>query len=180
MKPYERPLTMKQGEWLRSKYRKAFPSMRGLDYNNEESTQRQGVDLYVNFNDLKPIKVDEKARWQYYGDILLEDWSIFEIKKPGWTRDTSKITDCIAYFFPEQEIFYMIHYPSLRDWFYEHYDTVLMEIRQKRIKAWGKEKEYAMGETLGQLGNANYHTANIPVNINDFEPDWLAKNFWAY
>ena len=74
----------------------------------------------------------------------------------------------------------MIHYPSLRDWFYEHYDTVLMEIRQKRIKAWGKEKEYAMGETLGQLGNANYHTANIPVNINDFEPDWLAKNFWAY
>jgi hypothetical protein len=115
--------------------------------------------------------IEEKVRTRYYGDLLLEDWSVYEKRTPGWTRDKHKTTDYLAYYYPRQRIFWIMHFPALRDWFYENYDTVLAEIKRQDIKRFNSE--YVWGKTK----ESGYHTANIPVPLSVFGCDWINKHF---
>jgi hypothetical protein len=64
---------------------------------------KTGVDYWVHVNDGKPIGVDVKIRRQDrrlrgYDDLALETWSDIERQKIGWTRDASKSTDWVLWY----------------------------------------------------------------------------------
>ena len=178
MKPSGRPLDRSQQAWVQSKYKLAFPHLTRIESNEDVETQKRGVDLYIHLLGEASTRVEEKVRWRYYNDILLEDWSVYEEQKLGWARDMSKITEYLAYYFPETRVFWIMCYPALRHWFLENYEIILHPILRDRIRRLGKENEYIWGKT--ESPGYNYHTANIPVPLDTFDPAWFRKNFWIY
>jgi hypothetical protein len=75
--------------------------------------QRGGIDRFVDLRDGSSIKIDEKVRYEDYGDIFLEYWSSREHNTPGWTiRDLT--CDYIAYAIVPTETCYLFPFQVLR------------------------------------------------------------------
>jgi len=161
--------------WIESIYKKAFPSLISIEENTEKITQKQGVDFYLYIKAPKPIKLEVKDRYYDYPDILLEDYSCWERRTPGWARDMSKVTDYLSYIVhPRKEIF-MFYYLALRRYFLSEYDR-LFDCYVKHSKT----GTYIWGKTLDREREILYKTANIPVPLSDFPRGWLLKNCWRY
>src|SRR5688572_29161879 len=73
--------------WWRDVYRTAFPSLRSMVSVKEDGwAQRGGIDRVLTLSSGRTIYVDEKVREKDYGDIILEQWSDVERRKPGWIQ----------------------------------------------------------------------------------------------
>jgi hypothetical protein len=78
-------------------YKKAFPTMIGMhDHRQDGPHQRQGIDRSVVLGNGKTLWIDEKVRFTTYEDIVLEEWSSWERKVPGWVAKPL-FADYIAY-----------------------------------------------------------------------------------
>lgn len=153
--------------WIEVAYKKAFPHLVAIFYNKEVETQKKGVDLYAKIENGTRVKIEEKVRGYSYDDLLLEDYSNYEQRTPGWARDITKISDYLAYILLPSRLVYIIYFPALRRIFIERYPE------------WSKVP-YKFGKTFDQDNNLLYTTANIPVPIVYFPKDWRLKNWWTY
>ena len=77
-------------------YAKAFPGGVMVDHRQDGEHQRAGVDRSITMPNAKQILIDEKARFNDYGDILLEYWSDEAKRVPGWVCKPLRC-DYIAY-----------------------------------------------------------------------------------
>lgn len=127
----------------------------------DKASDINGTDYWAIRQDLPPLSVDVKVRAEDYklkghDDLALETWSKVN-EKIGWTRDITKRTDFILWYWTDTGRFVLVSFPELccvfnkywRDWYgkYKHAvqssgdwtseclfvpRTVLME----RIMAW--------------------------------------------
>lgn len=141
----------------------------------------QGIDTIVVFENGKRISFDEKFRSKDYGDILLEEISVWRTfpqlnnkligskepitysmieqydLSPGWTRKNSHV-DYITYVFRKSKRVYFLPFLLLRRAFDKHYETWLKESIWYNKR--GKQEGRHYTNTEGR-----YHTTNIPVPI---------------
>lgn len=95
-------------------YQKAFPMMQEMiNHRQDGDHQRHGIDRSIILRNSKQILVDEKIRFKPYDDILLEVWSDFERKKPGWVAK-DLLCDYIAYAVSPLGRCYLLPTPQLR------------------------------------------------------------------
>ena len=73
-----------------------FPQDRvKMDYDAE--LQKLGFDKRISFLDGRNFVIEEKVRYQDYGDVFVERWEDKTIEKVGWAWDPRLICDYIAY-----------------------------------------------------------------------------------
>jgi len=100
--------------WWTAVYDIAFPGhLSAVSVRNDGWAQRGGIDRVVTLSSGKAISIDEKVRHRSYGDILLEQWSDHELKKPGWMQK-DLACDFIAYAFVPDERCYLLPFLTLR------------------------------------------------------------------
>jgi len=125
-------------------YFRVFPHLLRVETVRDELLQKQGVDKILHFEGHKTILIDEKKRRKDYGDILLEEYSDYDRRKPGWLSK-DKHTDYIVYaIMPSQKVYLL---PFL----------ILQLVWIKHYKDW-KEK-YNRVYSL----NRTYRTSNLPI-----------------
>lgn len=139
-------------------YRKFFPNMKEVKAtsNFNLTAQKSGIDKIITLNNGKEIKIEEKKRRTDYGDILLEEWSVFRNgkgEKKGWTGDPKKVSDYIIYIIlPKIYIF--------------PYDMLQLAWRTN-YKLWlNKAKNEEDGFRYVEAPNPGYITTNIAVPTN--------------
>lgn len=106
-------------------YKTAFHNYAGMQKVGMDGwAQRGGIDRVITLTSGKTITVDEKVRAKDYGDILLEYWSNFEKKIPGWVaKDLA--CDFIAYAIMPARKCYLLNFQLLREaWIKNHKDWV--------------------------------------------------------
>ena len=83
-------------------YRRLWPDMLAcVRLDADSPLQRAGVDRAIFLPHRQtPIHVDEKKRDKDWGDCLIEEWSVLEKQKIGWSLDPSKVCDFVAYAVP--------------------------------------------------------------------------------
>jgi len=85
------------------------------------ANDRAGCDYYVERHGLFSLGVDLKLRAEDYSvkppdyadDLALETWSVIEKEIVGWTRDASKATDYILWFWKDTGRFFIVPFPPL-------------------------------------------------------------------
>lgn len=98
-------------------YRKAFGDELIAFHSVREDgdAQRAGIDRVLVLSSTKTLKIDEKVRSRHYPDVLLEIWSDYQKKKPGWAHSERKLLcDYIAYAIVPTQTCYLLPYPLLR------------------------------------------------------------------
>lgn len=82
---------------------------------SEAKEDKHGTDWWVIREYNRPISVDLKARSKDYksDDLALETWSVVEKKIIGWTRDITKSTDYILWFWEDTKKWCLIPFPLL-------------------------------------------------------------------
>ena len=101
------------GWWL-DLYRKAFPSMiSAVSVRNDGWAQRGGIDRVITLACGRTYTVDEKVRANEWRDILLEQWSDEDRRKPGWVQKPLAC-DFIAYAFAPSRRAYLLPVPLLQ------------------------------------------------------------------
>lgn len=106
-------------------YQAAFHNFAGMHKVGIDGwAQRGGIDRIIMLNSGKTLSVDEKVREKDYGDILLEFWSNFEKKVPGWVaKDLA--CDFIAYAIMPARKCYLLNFQLLREaWIKNHKEWV--------------------------------------------------------
>jgi len=161
--------------WLNTLYRQAFPHLRRIEGNTDLATQFEGVDKRFYCRNPRPYRIEEKLRYTDYGDLLLEDYSNYTTKRPGWARDTQKTTEFLAYIIVPSKALWIVRYPALRQYFLANY----VGLYERYVKQ-SKTGDYVWGKTPTRDGCLPFQTANIPVPIKEFPKNWLATNFWGY
>ena len=84
----------------------------------DEASDRSGTDYWALRHDLPPLSIDCKVRRldpiDKYGedDLALETWSV-KGRSPGWTRDETKRTDYILWFWTTSGRFELVPFPPL-------------------------------------------------------------------
>lgn len=76
---------------------------------------RSGTDWWVQRHNNKPLSIDLKARGKDYGqdDLALETWSVVEKDVIGWTRDATKASDYILWFWNDTRRWCLVPFPML-------------------------------------------------------------------
>jgi len=99
--------------WWGEVYKKAFPSLIAFhDMRHDGWWQRGGIDRLLILPG-RTVAVDEKVRTRDYGDILLEYWSVYEQKKPGWAVK-DQACDFIAYAIQPTKRCYLLPFHTMR------------------------------------------------------------------
>ena len=100
--------------WWEQVYRKAFPSFAGMvSVRSEGWAQRGGIDRVITLASGRTYSVDEKVRAEDWPDFLLEYWSDFGRRVPGWVaKDLA--CDFIAYAFAPSKKCYLLPFAQLR------------------------------------------------------------------
>lgn len=80
----EYSIDLRDDESLNQFYIEAFPTAKHIEFCEDMERQRKGIDKIIHFPNGRFITIDEKKRRTDYGDILLELWSVYEHRKPGW------------------------------------------------------------------------------------------------
>ena len=137
-------------------YKRLFPDLvTSVRIDCDCELQRHGVDRILHFGNGMQLTVDEKNRWKKYKDVLLERWSDYDRRTPGWTIDDGKICDYIAYVIHPHSLCYFMPYPILRMAFTTHWEEWQAEFERKT----GYEYRFAPNKFNGR----SWKTANIPV-----------------
>jgi hypothetical protein len=143
-----------EAPFLNAFYHTHFPYLVKIEKVIDESLQKRGVDKIFHTRSGRKIFVDEKARRKEYGDILLEEFSDWKGKKPGWCY-SDKITDYISYVIVPKKIVTMVPFLLMQSFFVLNYDAL--------IKLYGRRFSF----------NKGYETSNIPIPISVLFHDML-------
>lgn len=123
------------------------PYVRKVEKVNDIVLQRQGIDTILTMASGAQIYFDEKVRAKDYGDILLEEYSVWEQRKEGWLCG-SKQTDYITYIVvPSKRIFFLPFLLLQKAWDMNH-DGWLTKYGRRFAP------------------NKGYQTSNIPVPVD--------------
>jgi hypothetical protein len=143
----EYSLEERDNELFDNFYKRIFPGISKIEFCEDLSIQKTGVDKIIHFAKGNKFTIDEKKRRIDYNDIALELWSNYEKRKRGW-----------LYYSTCDYIVYAIM-PSLKVY-------LLPTILLKRV--WYiNQREWAIKYPLIFAQNTNYRTQNIciPTNI---------------
>ena len=133
-------------DWLNKAYHKKFPHLTNIEHiGDKDKRQKLGIDKILYFES-KQLFIDEKIRREYYPDILLEEYSVYEKKTVGW-MGKKKHTDYIVYVKVPSREFYFLPF------------TLLQLAWLQNYKVWLEE----YGRVFSN--NEGYRTSNIPVPI---------------
>jgi hypothetical protein len=147
-------------------YRHCFDHVETVEKVMGRKLQRQGIDTILTLSNGKQIYMDEKIRENDYGDILLEEFSVWRNYplihgerigekqlatgwrgaglKPGWVSGNKK-TDYIVYVVkPSRRVFFLPFLLLQRAW-KSHYTDWLEQYKRIAVK------------------NNGYVTTNIPI-----------------
>lgn len=100
--------------WWINVYREAFPNLASaVNVRDDGWAQRGGIDRVLTLTSGKTLSVDEKVREEDWPDILLEYWSDFARRIPGWVaKDLA--CDFIAYAFVPSRTCHLLPFQTLR------------------------------------------------------------------
>ena len=111
-----------------------------------KSWDKKGVDYWVYGYD-KSIAIDAKIRdedWKEKGedDLALESWSIID-KKVGWTRDATKRTDFVVWFWQDTGRYFLVPFRPLCAIFSQYWqqwrENPWFEVAQQTSGEWESE-----------------------------------------
>lgn len=134
--------------WWLDVYRKAYPNLvSAVCVRDDGWAQRGGIDRVLTLESGKTLAIDEKVRGEDWPDILLEYWSSYESKTPGWiAKDLA--CDVIAYAFIPSKTCYLLPFLTLRQaWRLNH-------------KTWVSQYKRVEAE------NPGYTTVSVPVPMD--------------
>lgn len=88
------------------------------------SRDDEGIDCSITKDTGDIIRVDLKLRRQDFGknDVALETWSVCHTKV-GWTRDFTKKTDYILWYWKDSHKHYWVAFPPLRQLFNKYWQV---------------------------------------------------------
>jgi hypothetical protein len=137
--------------WWMDIYRKAFPTLVGaVSVRNDGWAQRGGIDRVLTLACGRTYTVDEKVRTNDWPDILLEQWSDEERRKPGWVQKPLAC-DFIAYAFAPSRRCYLMPVALLQ--------------RAWRING----RKWVASHGQRRARNPGYVSTNVPVPIPELE-----------
>ena len=126
-------------------YTKAFPSLESIACVRQDGwAQRGGIDRVLVLGSGKTLSIDEKVRKKDYGDILLEVYSDYERRIPGWVaKDLA--CDYIAYAVIPSKVCYLLPFHALR-------------------RAWQtNRREWWRNYLIPPANNGTYNTVNVAI-----------------
>jgi hypothetical protein len=95
-------------DWWMQIYRRAFPTLiSAVSVRDDGWARRGGIDRVLTLASGRVYTVDEKVRTNDWPDILLEQWSDEERRKPGWVQKPLAC-DFIAYAFAPSRRCYLL------------------------------------------------------------------------
>jgi len=97
---------------LHKTYKLLWPTLTSIRINADRKLQSQGVDKFIDFEN-GILKIEEKFRKNWYGDILLEYISVDYNNTPGW-MEKLLICDYIFYAIIPINKVYWFYYPELK------------------------------------------------------------------
>src|SRR5262252_175750 len=101
-------------------YRSLWPNLHvAIRIDGASQMQRDGIDREIILTNGRRYRIDEKKRAKDYGDLLLEEWSVFHGEadsrnKIGWALDSAKQCDFLAYAIPTATKCYFLPFEHLR------------------------------------------------------------------
>jgi hypothetical protein len=148
-------------------YRKYFPDMLGaVPLIGDSKWQRDGVDKIILLPNRDQILIDEKVRHTSYDDFLLERYSNFENRTPGWAVDQSKVCDYVAYAILPLKKACLIPFPLLRATCLANLDKWAVPSREKwALNSGYRTLNYAV--EWPELWAAMYRTSFQPFGAGD-------------
>jgi hypothetical protein len=144
-------------------YRRIWPDLVScvrIDANSR--WQKIGIDRLVLLSNGNEITVDEKKRDKDWGDLLIEEWSVYygpndPKNKIGWSLDPEKQCDFVAYAVPPSKKCYLLPYELTRQ-------TCLFNLeRWKTLKSKNGKPNYPL-----DAQNETYRTRNCAVDWEEF------------
>ena len=92
-------------------------------------SQKRGFDKRIMFQDNRSLIIEEKVRYQDYGDVFVERWEDKPIGKVGWAWDTELICDYVAYAIWPSSLCIFINFKQLQTLLIQN-EEVYMKRRQ--------------------------------------------------
>ena len=109
-----------------SPYLKNYPLPRSqIKITRNDDTQKRGFDKRISFHDGRSFIIEEKVRYQDYGDVFVERWEDKPIGKVGWAWDTELICDYIAYAIWPSSLCIFINFKQLQTLLIEKEDMYM-------------------------------------------------------
>lgn len=105
--------------WWEEVYSRAFGRHESVYIAEDGPEQRLGIDRKITLASGKVVTVDEKVREKDWPDILLERWSDYDQRTPGWIQKPL-YCDYIAYAFVPSRRCYLFPFLPLRRAWREH------------------------------------------------------------
>jgi hypothetical protein len=134
-----------EADWWLKLYRRAFPRLRSAVSVREDGwAQRGGVDRVLTLACGRTYTVDEKIRTADWPDILLEQWSDEQRRKPGWVQKPLAC-DFIAYAYAPSGICFLLPVAPLQRAWRQH--------GRSWLKLYGTRR----------AANPGYVSVNVPV-----------------
>lgn len=143
--------SLEEAGWWEQVYRLAFHNYESMASVRQDGwAQRGGIDRIITLSSGKTLAIDEKVRRKDYGDILIEFWSSYEHKTPGWI-EKDLACDYIAYAFEPSKRCYLLPFIDLqRAW---------RLYKDNWVKDYGTKK----------ADNKTYTTISCPVPIKELQ-----------
>lgn len=152
-----------------------FTNVSNIQRPKDKERQEAGIDVIINFSDGKtPIFLDEKIRRYDYGDILLEEYSDWDRKIPGWLMADSKRTHFIAFVWLDSRKILLIPYGPLRYAFFKN----RAKWEQNHLRIFAENKDYYTSSfkvPKQELFDAFWRSSWIT-----FEPDIMGVDKYGY
>lgn len=111
-------------------YLENYPFPRSqIRIHQDDGTEKKGFDKRISFHDGRSFIIEEKVRYQDYGDVFVERWEDKPIGKVGWAWDTELICDYVAYAIWPASLCIFINFKQLQTLLIEN-EGVYMKRRQ--------------------------------------------------
>lgn len=152
--------------WVNEFYKRVFPGVERCSAVTGVELQTAGIDKILRFKRgslRQSITIDEKIRYSFYNDILLEEYSNYERRTPGWLIKNNTLCDYISYIFKDQEIVYLFEYKKLKESWDRNYEY------------WLEKRGRKFGKTQDRFGNVLYRTSNIPVPLAELNIEYITN-----
>lgn len=101
-----------------------FPLDR-MRFRYDVELQKCGFDKRIIFQDTRSFIIEEKVRYQNYGDVFVERWEDKPIGKVGWAWDTELICDYVAYAIWPSSLCIFINFKQLQTLLIENEDDFM-------------------------------------------------------
>lgn len=142
--------------WWEQVYREAFPGFVSMqDLRQDGWAQRGGIDRLVHLRDGTSLKVDEKVRYKNYPDVLLEVWSDYHHRIPGWI-EKDLTCDLIAYAFVPSRTCYLFPFHTLRR---------AWALHKQEWQAKAQRLDDGFRSVVADNGSYETHSCAVPLGV---------------